>query len=161
MWILWAFYKKTKQHTETVIRSKDWWGKRKGKTKNNDDDTKFLTVTWTEKLMSESLIKCRKLTFAEFRLPKRILSDAGTIFNSEKFKDFCEKLNTEQAVSSYNHHQTNGQVEAYIKFVKWTMKKCFDTSTDVNLAPLQTRSMLVDQDFQVQPLCNSTGQLEA
>ena len=31
------FYKKTKQHTETVIRSKNWWEKEKGKAKNSMD----------------------------------------------------------------------------------------------------------------------------
>ena len=37
MWILLTYYKKTKQHRKTIIRSNNWQEKRKGKAKNNVD----------------------------------------------------------------------------------------------------------------------------
>ena len=43
-------------------------------------------------------------------------------------------------LSSYNH-QDNGQVETYVQYVKCTMKKCFHTNKDVNLALLYIRNM--------------------
>ena len=65
------------------------------------------------------------------------MSDSGGNFISEKCKKFCKSLNIEQPVSSSYHHQSNGQVEACIKFVKHTMKKSFDSRTDTHIALLQ------------------------
>ena len=67
------------------------------------------------------------------------MSDAGGNFISEKFKNFCKSLNIEQAISSSYHHQSNGQVEACIKFVKCTLKKCFESRSDPQIALLQIR----------------------
>ena len=49
-------------------------------------------------------------------------------------------LNIQQAVLSSYNHQSNGQAEVCIKFIKWTVKKCFDTNNDVYLALLQILS---------------------
>ena len=49
-------------------------------------------------------------------------------------------MNTEQAVSSSYLHQNNEQVEACIKFIKWTIKKCIDAKFDMYIALLQIRS---------------------
>ena len=43
-------------------------------------------------------------------------------------------------VSSYYNHQSNRKAEAYLKFMKFTRKKYFETNTDVYLALLQIRS---------------------
>ena len=42
-------------------------------------------------------------------------------------------------ISSSYHHQSNGQVEACIKFAKYTLKKCFDTKGDAHTALLQVQ----------------------
>ena len=42
-------------------------------------------------------------------------------------------------MSSSYHHQSNGQVEACIKFIKCTIKKCSDSSGDIHMALLQVR----------------------
>ena len=64
------------------------------------------------------------------------MSDAGTNFVSERFRQFCKSINIEQAVSSAYHHQSNGQVEACIKFIKCTFKKCAESDRDKNIALL-------------------------
>ena len=51
----------------------------------------------------------------------------------------------EQAISSSYHHQSNGQVEACIKFVKCTLKKCFDSRSDPHIALLQIQMMPLGQ----------------
>ena len=56
------------------------------------------------------------------------------------FKQFCRQLNMDQAITSSYHHQSNVQVEACIKFVKSTIKKCFDNNYGFDLALLQKRS---------------------
>ena len=68
------------------------------------------------------------------------MSDAGGNFISDKFRQFCKRMNIEQASSSSYHHQSNGQVEACIKFIKHTMKKCIETNEDKHVALLQIRS---------------------
>ena len=73
------------------------------------------------------------------------MSDAGGYFISEKFKRFCKNLNKQQAVSSSYLHQSNGQVEAYIKFINKTIKKCTDTKSDMHIALLQIRSTPLGQ----------------
>ena len=71
-----------------------------------------------------------KVIFAEYRLPKKKMSDSGGNFISDKFKIICKSLNIEQVfLTSYNH-QSNGQVETCIIFVNHTLKKCFDTKGD-------------------------------
>ena len=72
------------------------------------------------------------------------MSESGSNFVSDKFKTFCMSLNLEQAFSSSYHHQSNGQVEACIKFVKFTLKKCLDTKGDPHTALLQIRMTLLE-----------------
>ena len=50
-----------------------------------------------------------------------------------------------KAVSSLYHHQSNRQVEAYIKFIKCTIKKCSDSGGDVHMALLQIRTTPLGQ----------------
>ena len=45
-------------------------------------------------------------------------------------------------MTSFYHCQSTGQLEAYIKYVKCTTKKCRQTNNDVNFALLQIRSTL-------------------
>ena len=73
------------------------------------------------------------------------MSDAGTNFISDRFWQFCMTINIEQAVSSVYHHQSNGQVEACIKFIKCTFKKCADLGRDINMALLQIHTMPLGQ----------------
>ena len=67
----------------------------------------------------------------------KIVSDVGTNFMSQTFKEFCRKMNIQQPVASSYHNQSNGQVKAYLRFVKCTIKKCLDTNQDISVALLQ------------------------
>ena len=87
-----------------------------------DYHSKFLVIKSMEGLSAENLIATVKLIFAEYGIPCRLMSDAGSNFVSEMFRSFCSSLNIEQAVSSSYHHQSNRQVEACIKFIKHTVK---------------------------------------
>ncbi|GJY88059.1 reverse transcriptase domain-containing protein [Tanacetum coccineum] len=46
-----------------------------------------------------------------FGLPREIISDNGSQFKDNPFKDWCEKLNIRQRFASVKHPQTNGQIE--------------------------------------------------
>ena len=68
------------------------------------------------------------------------MSDAGTNFVSDRFHQFCKSINVEQAASSSYHHQSNGKVEACIKFIK-----CANAGRDVNMALLQIHTTPLGQ----------------
>ena len=51
-----------------------------------------------EGLSADSLIAAVNFIFAEYGIPHRLMSDAGSNFISEKFKNICKSLNIEQAV---------------------------------------------------------------
>ena len=75
-----------------------------------DYHSKFPVVKMMEGPSTENLIATTKVILAEYGIPCKLMSDAGTNFISDKFKKFCSRLNIEQAVLSANHHQSNRQV---------------------------------------------------
>ena len=102
-----------------------------------DYNSKFPVIKKLEGLSAESLIITTKIIFAKYGIPQKIMSDASTNSVSDRFHQFCKSINVEQAVSSVYHHQSNGQVEACIKFIKCMFKKCADSGGDINMALLQ------------------------
>ena len=102
-----------------------------------DYNSKFSIIRKLQALLAEHLINAVTAIFAKYGIPCKIMSDADTNFVSERFRQFCKSINVEQAVSSAYHHQSNGQVEACIKFIKHTFKKCADSSRDKNITLLQ------------------------
>ena len=50
-------------------------------------------------------------------IPKRIQTDPGTAFRSEKFKQFCEKYFIEHIICLIRDHRGNGKVERMIRTV--------------------------------------------
>ena len=58
-----------------------------------DNYCKFPIMKKSKGLSADDLIRAAKITFAEFGLPNKIVSDAGTNFVSDKFKQFCRQLN--------------------------------------------------------------------
>ena len=95
--------------------------------------------------LSADTIAAVKVIFVEYGIPHRIMSDAGSNFILEKFRKICNSLDIEQAVSSSYHHQSNRQVEACIKFIKCTIKKCSDSGGDIYMAMLQIRTTPLGQ----------------
>ena len=87
-----------------------------------DYHSKFVVIKRIEGLSAERLIATVKIIFTEYSILCRLMSDAGSNFISEKFKSFCSSLNIEEVVLSSYHHQSNGQVEVCIKYIKHTIK---------------------------------------
>ena len=103
-----------------------------------DYQSKFPVFKKTEDIWANSLILICKIIFWEYHLPKKIISDSGVNFISDKFKTFCISHNIEQAFFSSYHHQSNGHVEACIKLIKHTQRG-FNTKSDPHMAWLQIR----------------------
>ena len=98
-----------------------------------------------EGLAAESLIAAVKVIFAEYSTLHRLMSYAGGNFISEKLKYFCNSLNIKLVVLSLYHHQSNGQVDACIKFIKCTIKKCSESGGNIHMALLQIRTTPLGQ----------------
>ena len=105
---------------------------------HKDYHSEFPTMKLTDD--ADSFIKMYKIIFAAYRLLRKIMSDPGTLFVSEKFWQICQSLNMHQILSSSYNHQTNGQAEACIKFAKYIMKKWLDTNNNIYLALLEILS---------------------
>ena len=87
-----------------------------------DYHSKFPVIKTTEDISADSLILTCKIIYSEYGLPKKIISDSGGNFISDKFTTFCRSLQIHQAFSSSYNHLSNGQVEACIKLIKKTLK---------------------------------------
>ena len=57
-----------------------------------------------------------------FGIPYEIVSDNGSQFDSKEFCAFCDELEIKKSFSSVDHPQTNGQVEAVNKIIKFNLK---------------------------------------
>ena len=90
-----------------------------------------------------NLIKTCKIIFIEYRLPREVVKDAGTNFISEKFENVCKRLGIYHTISLSYNYQSNEQAESCIKFVKRSMKKCYEiyiyvfTGVEININQFQ------------------------
>ena len=69
-----------------------------------DHHSIFPVIKMIKDLSADSLILAFRIIFLEYGLPKKIMSDAGANFISDKFKKFCTYLSIKQAVSSSYPH---------------------------------------------------------
>ena len=60
-------------------------------------------------MSAKYLIRSRKIKFAEYGLPLKILSDGLTTFISHIFKTSYQKLHIEQGISSSYSNQSNSR----------------------------------------------------
>ena len=68
-----------------------------------------------EEFVWESIICC-------FGIPCEIISDNEMQFDSNEFRAFCNDFGIKKSFSSVDHSQTNGQVEAVNKIIKFNLK---------------------------------------
>ena len=69
--------------------------------------SKFPIVKKVNSLSADNLVQATQQIFAEYGLPKKIVSYVGTNFTSETFKDFCRKMNLQQTITLSYHYQSN------------------------------------------------------
>ena len=90
-----------------------------------DYHSKFPVIKKMEGLSTKSLIATTKVIFAEYGIPHKILSDAGTNFISDKFRKFCSRLNIQaSSVMSVYHHQSKGSLKHALNSSNEHLKMC-------------------------------------
>ena len=97
-----------------------------------DAQTFLLVVDMTSRfpvvriLLSEtanSVINTLKGVYCDFRLPRRVLTDNGPCFKSQKFVEFHAKLSISIEKSSTYNHQSVGSVERMVQTIKQIINK--------------------------------------
>ena len=89
---------------------------------------------WTEAEPLATITSKKILDFevkniiCRFGLPRKIVSDNGTQFDSDMFTEFCMRHGITKSFSPVAHPQANGQVEALNKTIKDTLKKRLEQS---------------------------------
>ena len=83
-----------------------------------DCNSKFPVIKWLEGLSAENFINTIKIIFTEYDISRKIMSDAGTNFVSNRFWQFWKTINVEQAVSLAYHHQSNRTCESLYQIYK-------------------------------------------
>ena len=85
-------------------------------------------ATITSKKVLDFVVKS---IICRFGLPKKIVSDNATQFDSDLFTEFCERYGIVKIFSSVAYPQANGQVEAVNKTLKASLKKRLDETKGV------------------------------
>ena len=81
--------------------------------------TSWVEATPLKTLEAEEVIAAFfKLIISRHGCPIHVLTDLGSQFTSAVFKRLCSKFNIKQLTSSAYHHQTNGKVERFNRFLK-------------------------------------------
>ncbi|XP_062080455.1 uncharacterized protein LOC133785220 [Humulus lupulus] len=84
-------------------------------------------ATITSKKVLDSVIK--NIVYL-YGISRKIVSDNGLQLDNELFTDFCERHGFMKSFYSVAHPQANGQVEAFDKTLKATLKKKFEQAKD-------------------------------
>ena len=73
-----------------------------------------------------------KEIFGENGIPDVLISNGGPQFRSE-FKDFARKWGFEHIQSSPHHHQSNGEAERFVRTIKDTLTKAYQSGQDPDM----------------------------
>lgn len=120
-----------------------------------DTYSKWLEVYRMSNITSQTTIARLKRLFAAYRLPEQIVTDNGTQFTSEEFKNFMQLNDILHTTSAPGHPATNGLAERYVQTFKSGMKKLAHLTMD-----LEDKISLFLMQYRTTPNC-TTGQSPA
>ena len=72
----------------------------------------------------------------EIGVPRCIVSDGGTQFTSQEFKDFMRRWDIQHRITSPTNAQSNGQAEHFVQTIKNSLTKAMEGGEDLHLAIL-------------------------
>ena len=94
-----------------------------------------------ESKRSGTVIHKLKSQFARHGIPEMCISDNGSQFSSDEFRELSHQWNFKHITSSPKYPQSNGKVEAAVKSAKTILKKSWKARTDPYLALLAVLSI--------------------
>lgn len=92
-----------------------------------DGFTKFIKLFPVKTTSSKEVIGCLTKYFQAYSRPVRIVSDRGTAFTSNEFKEFSEENNITHIKVATASPQSNGQVERYNRIIVPLLAKISDS----------------------------------
>ena len=101
--------------------------------------SKFPVIRQLHSLSTGTVINELKRIFSETGISEVVISDGGPQFRSE-FKDFAQAWGFQHIQSSPYHHQSNGEAERFVRTVKDTLTKAYQSGQDPDMALLCYRS---------------------
>ena len=88
-----------------------------------DYHSKFWIVKKINSLSADDLVQTTKMILHNMGSERKLFSDVDTNSTSKTFTDFLQEDGySANNTSSPHHHQSNGHVESFIKFIKCTIK---------------------------------------
>ena len=109
--------------------------------------SKFFEYDLLTNLSSLKAVEKCKIHFFRYGNPLTIISDNGTQFTGQEFKDFTRKRHINHITSSPKYSQSNGLAERTIQTCKNMLKKCKLSNTDPYEALLLMRSTPLDTNL--------------
>ncbi|XP_052817965.1 uncharacterized protein K02A2.6-like [Mya arenaria] len=85
--------------------------------------SRFIELSYLEKITSELVIGKMKNMFARWGIPEELVSDNGTQFTSTAFKNFAQEYKFKQTFSSPCFPQANGEAESAVKIAKRILRQ--------------------------------------
>ena len=99
-----------------------------------DAHSKWVEATCTPSTSSSAVIEVLRSIFARFGLPETIVTDNGTGFVSQEFKEFLRINGINHTTSAPYHPASNGLAERAVQIVKKGLKKEVSGSMSTRLA---------------------------
>ena len=85
--------------------------------------SRYIEIAYLEQLTSEYVVGKMKNIFARWGIPEEMISDNGTQFNSDTFRQFAVKYGFRQTFSSPHYPQSNGEAESAVKIAKRLLRQ--------------------------------------
>ena len=92
-------------------------------------------------MTSSILVRLFIEIFSEFGFPKSIISDSGTQFTSQEFKEFTKYWQIDHNVSSPRNPKSNGLTERFVQTIKSSIIKTLQVWEEIETALLAYISM--------------------
>ncbi|XP_054283131.1 uncharacterized protein K02A2.6-like [Macrosteles quadrilineatus] len=88
-----------------------------------DAFSKWPEIVPMSSITTERTVEALKNLLCKYGIPRTIVSDNGTSFTSQGFKDFCLRNNIKHITTPVAHPSSNGQVEKNVDTFKRAMNK--------------------------------------
>ena len=105
--------------------------------------SRYIELARLADMTSKESIKHMKSIFARHGIPQTIISDNGTQFSSEEFKNFAREYGFTHVTSSPMHASGNGEAERAVR----TVKELLEPSEDPYAALLAYRTTPLENGF--------------
>ena len=99
-----------------------------------DAHSKWIEAFCVTSATSSATMECLRHVFAQFGVPKTVVTDNGTCFTSDEFEAFLKANGVRHLMSAPYHPASNGLAERAVQIVKRGLKKVTQGTLNTHLA---------------------------